>query len=162
MNGSILYMISAFIGLVLFVICVMRPQTGRVILSVLFIAAALLNAISVLSVQQWYIIDNGTGARNLYTDMVNFFWGKYMTESLLATAACQLMIGLLLCMPGVAQKIGLAGAIVFLIVLVRLQPGFILPGAFLLIAACIALIPRRNPGTWGAALHRHGHGNAGI
>jgi hypothetical protein len=151
MRGNIFsqpYIISNLIGILIIVISIVRPIFGRMILSLIFIAAAIINAVVVLANPEVYKLYASLAALPVYEDFINGSFGDYTVAYVLAIAAGQLIIGIGLAWKGIFEVVALTGAIIFLLAVAPLGAGSSFPCTVLIAIACVIQLREKKDNPW--------------
>ncbi|MVT08734.1 hypothetical protein [Chitinophaga tropicalis] len=151
MRGNIFstaYMLSNFVAVLIVFICLIKPVLGRMCMSLIFIGASVVNAVISISHPEIYSTYADVAALQIYVDFINGFFSRHITTFILFIAAGQVLIGLALVWKGLPEKLGLAGAIIFLLAISPLGAGSAFPCSLLLALACIFLIREKKIIPW--------------
>ena len=130
------WIVSNAFALMLIALAWKLPKVCRAIFGFVFAAAALFNAMTVLTNAQAYV--EGFGPQALFPFYENFIYGPFARHTapfVLAIAAGQLALGLLMFARGTAFRLGLAGGMLFFLAIAPLGQGSALPMPLLGIAA---------------------------
>lgn len=160
MRGNVFsepYIISNLVSILIIIISIIKPVFGRMVLSLIFIAAAIINTIIVLSHPEVYRIYASLTALPEYEDFINGSFSDYTVAYIIAIAICQLLIGLGLAWKGVYETIALLGAIIFLLAIAPLGAGSSFPCTVLLAIACMILLREKKDYPWMELLTRPTH-----
>lgn len=115
-------------ALALIILAWKAPKVGRAVFGLVFAGAAVFNAVSVLTNPQGYV--EGFGPQALFPFYENFIYGPFARHTatfVLAIAAGQLAVGILMFARGVAFRLGLAGGMLFFLAISPLGIGSALP-----------------------------------
>lgn len=151
MRGNIFsqpYIISNLISMLIIVITIIRPVFGRMILSLIFISAAIINTVIVLANPEVYRIYASLAALPAYEDFINGSFSDYTVAYILIIAVGQLLIGLGLAWKGIYETIALTGAIIFLLAIAPLGAGSSFPCTLLLAIAAAILLREKKDTPW--------------
>lgn len=151
MRGNIFstaYMLSNLVAVLIAYVCILKPVIGRMTMSLLFIAASVVNAVISLSHPQIYMTYADVAALPVYVDFINGFFSRHITIFILCIAVVQFLIGGFLIWKGTMEKLALAGAIIFLLAIAPLGAGASFPCTLLLAFACIILMMEKKIEPW--------------
>lgn len=130
------WFLSNLFTLALIIIAWRLPKVCRAIFGLVFAAAAIFNVVTVLTNPQTYV--QGFGPQALFPFYENFIYGSFARHTaafVLAIAAGQLAVGLLMFARGLAFRLGLAGGMAFFLAIAPLGRGSALPMPLLGIVA---------------------------
>jgi hypothetical protein len=151
MRGNIFsqpYIISNLISILILIIALVRPVFGRMLLSLIFIAAAIINMVIAISNPEVYKIYESLAALPIYEDFIRGPFSLHITGYILAIATGQLMIGLGLALKGIYESIALTGAIIFLLAIAPLGAGSSFPCTVILALTCVILLREKKRQSW--------------
>ncbi|WP_295125091.1 hypothetical protein [uncultured Chitinophaga sp.] len=143
MNGNIFspeYMLSNAIALLLLGIAFLRPFTAKVILSVIFVAAAIVNGITAIYHPQAYLYYADVAALPVYERFILGYFSTHTTLIVFSIAFLQLAAGVFMTRRGLTGTMALAGSATFLLAIAPLGAGSAFPCSVLLAVSCIVLI----------------------
>lgn len=133
---------SNLVALLILFVCRRWPRVGRGLFFVLFLWASQVNLRLALTRPAVYL-DYARWAVEPYRRFILGPFAQHATELVAAIAVGQLIIALLIALRGRAVKLGLAGAILFLLAIAPLGRGSAFP--FSLIVSAAALLLWRRP-----------------
>jgi hypothetical protein len=138
-----IWIVSNAFALALIVLCWHLPKVGRAIIGLGFMAAAAVNALTVLNNPQAYV--RGFGPEALFPFYEDFIYGPLAADPaafILPLALAQVIIGLLMFFRGDWLKVGLGGGTVFLLAITPLGRGAAFPMPLLVVVALWVLWQR--------------------
>ncbi|SDF66854.1 hypothetical protein [Chitinophaga filiformis] len=151
MRGNIFsqaYMLSNFVAVMIAYLCIIKPVFGRMCMSLLFIAAAVVNTVISISHPEIYRTYASIAALPAYEQFINGFFGRHIASFVLSIAAGQFAIGLALLWKGPVEKVALGGAIIFLLAIAPLGAGSSFPCSVILAVACLLLMREKKIIPW--------------
>lgn len=151
MRGNIFseaYMLSNFVAVLIVYISIIKPVFGRMCMSLLFIAASVVNTVISISHPQIYKTYSDVAALPAYEEFIDGFFSRHITVFVLSIAVCQFLIGLALIWKGPLGKIALGGAIIFLVAIAPLGAGSSFPCSIILAIACLILMREKRITPW--------------
>lgn len=151
MRGNVFstaYLISNAIAVLIFLITVLRPVLGRMCMSIIFIAASIVNAVISISHPEVYRLYGDLAALPAYEHFIEHTFSRHITTIVLLIAIGQLLIGIGLFWKGPFEKTALGGAIVFLLAIAPLGAGSSFPCSVFLAIACIWLLAEKKTAPW--------------
>lgn len=155
MKGNVFssaYMLSNFVAVLIVYICIMKPVFGRMCMSLLFIAAAVVNTVIAISYPRLYLAYADVAALPQYVQFINGFFSRHITSFVLSIAVAQFLAGCLMMWKGVAEMLALAGAVIFLLAIAPLGAGSSFPCSLLLALGCFLLMKERKIEPWPVTL----------
>ena len=158
MKGNIFspeYIVSNAIALLLLGIVFWRPFTARVILSVIFLGAAIVNGVVAIYRPQTYLNYADVAALPAYENFILGYFSHHITLIVCTIAVLQLLAGVFMTFRNVLGPIALAGAAFFLVAIAPLGAGAAFPCSILLALSCIILIFSRRGLTAGRSRTTH-------
>ncbi|GAA3918195.1 hypothetical protein GO495_20655 [Chitinophaga oryziterrae] len=151
MRGNIFsqpFIISNLISLLILIIVLAKPIFGRMLISLIFIAAAIINTVVAITNPDVYKVYESLAALPVYEDFIRGPFSLHITTYVIIIAAGQLMIGLGLAMKGMYESIALVGAIIFLLAIAPLGAGSSFPCTVILALACGILLREEKRKSW--------------
>ena len=140
------YIGSNVFSILLSVVAALWPQVSRWVFVVMFAGAGIFNAFVAIRQPSVYVEAYGPLAvLELYRSFIYGLFNRYTTAILLAIAAGQLLVGVLLTRRGAFFQLGVLGGIVFLAAIAPLGVGSAFP-ATLIMAAALFVVSRRLAG----------------
>lgn len=151
MRGNVFstaYMLSNLVAVLIVYLCILKPVIGRMTMSLLFIAAAVVNTVISISHPQIYMTYADVAAIPAYVQFINEYFSRHITLYVLTIAAGQFLIGTFLVWKGPMEKLALTGAIIFLLAIAPLGAGASFPCTLLLALGCALLLKEKNIQPW--------------
>ncbi|PSL34668.1 hypothetical protein [Chitinophaga ginsengisoli] len=151
MRGNIFsqaYLLSNLVAVLIVYISFIKPVFGRMCMSLLFIAAAVVNSVISISHPEIYRTYASLAALPAYEQFINGFFGRHVTSLVLFIAVGQFGIGLALLWKGPVEKIALTCAIIFLVAIAPLGAGSSFPCSLILAIACLLLLREKKIAPW--------------
>jgi len=142
---------SNLVALLMLLACWRWTNIGRLLIVALFLWAGQLNLRTALSQPQVYLA-YAQFAVEPYRSFIRGFFAGHLTAIVGAIAAGQLLIGLLVARRGRAVRLGLAGAIVFLVAIAPLGVGSAFPATLIMASGAVLLFHAHFPRTLPAAV----------
>ena len=140
------YIGSNVFSILLSVVAALWPQVSRWVFVVMFAGAGIFNAFVAIRQPSVYVEAYGPLAvLELYRSFIYGLFNRYTTAIVLAIAAGQLLVGVLLTRRGAFFQLGVLGGIVFLVAIAPLGVGSAFP-ATLIMAAALFVGSRRLAG----------------
>jgi len=137
-----LFIISNVIALCLLVTALEAPKTARLLFSVLFAWAGYTNWNYAMQSPQVYLEYANLAFINLYKEFINGWFSKHIAACIGVIAVCQLLISISLLLKGVVFKIGIIGAIFFLLAIAPLGVGSAFPCTLIMATGLYVLLKR--------------------
>lgn len=132
------YLTSNAIAGAILVLAFKRPRLARILLVTLFAWAAFTNTRIALSSPDVYLEYGDLTVSTWYRNFINGWFGRHIQLVVLSIAAGQLAITVLLARPREWRRIGVAGAVIFLLAIAPLGVGSAFPFSLTLSAALVA------------------------
>ena len=143
MRGNIFseaYLISNAGALLVLFISIIFKRTGRVIMALLFLIAAIDNAWLAIHQPSVYSVYERLAALPVYEVLIHQVFLEHITTYMLILMLFQLAISLGLLWRGKWEKIALSAAIIYLLALAPLGAGSSFPCTVILALACMVLL----------------------
>lgn len=132
------YIISNVLAVLLLLCAFKWPSFVRWFSVALFIGAALFNAYTGIVDPASYVEGFGPGAAALYRRFITGFFAAHASAIIIAIAAGQLAVGLLMARDG-TLRLGVLGAAIFLVAIMPLGVGSAFPFSLFAIAALVVM-----------------------
>jgi hypothetical protein len=124
----LLYLISNAVGLLLIYVCYRWFKAGRIVFSLIFLAAGIFNFYTAGKSPDVYVEAYGDSAWfSFYKDFIYGFFSQHVTLLVRIIAAGQIIIGIFLLLRGVLFMLGILGGIIFLLAIAPLGIGSAFP-----------------------------------
>ena len=133
------YLTSNAIAVAILVLACTRPRLARILLVAIFVWAAVTNSRIALSNPTVYVEYGDLALLSWYRDFIHGWFSRHIELFVLPIAAGQLAVAILLVGPRSWRRLGVAGAVVFLLAIAPLGVGSAFPFSFTLSAALIAM-----------------------
>lgn len=130
-------------ALVIVITAMFWPTVSRILLSILFIAACVVNASTAMQNPSIYIEFGEITPSGYYRSIIMGPFAEHVQWYIYLIATCQLFIGVFIAYKGQLMKAAMAGAIVFLIAISPLGYGSAFPAPLILAAALATLLSKR-------------------
>lgn len=130
------------VALALLAVCFRWPRAGRVLFVLMFAAAGLFNLHAACTRPQVYLAFADLTPLPLYARFVRGPFARQPGLLVGAIAAGQLLVALLTALPGQARRLGLCGAVVFLVAIAPLGTGSAFPSTLIMAAGAGVLLRR--------------------
>ncbi|MDQ0110227.1 lysylphosphatidylglycerol synthetase-like protein (DUF2156 family) [Chitinophaga terrae (ex Kim and Jung 2007)] len=140
---SLNYLLANTISLLILVIAVFWPAIARVLLSLVFMTAAFINAIFVIREPEAYMVYGRLAALPIYEKFIYGPFHNNIVIIVMSISICQMATGIFLLAGKGLLKWGLIAAAVFLAAIAPLGAGAAFPSTLLLAAAAIVLLFKR-------------------
>ena len=133
------YLTTNIVSAVLIVSAIRWPNLTRVLFVLLFLAAGLFNSYTVLTDPEVYHLYGEMAVLPIYRGFIEGFFSRHTQVIVLTIAAGQLVVGTLLTQRGQRLKLGVIGAVIFLLAISPLGVGSAFPASLLFAAALVFL-----------------------
>ena len=135
------YIGSNVIAVALIVVAVLRPKIARAIFALIFLAAGAFNAYTALTQPEAYLAYGELTFFPFYRDFIDGVFSSYTAIFVLAIAAGQLIVGILLATASrnILLTLGVIGAIIFLTAIAPLGIGSAFPFSIFAITALVVM-----------------------
>jgi hypothetical protein len=134
---------SNVVAIALLLVAALGPKVARVLFIVIFFAAGIFNAYSVITQPEAYVeIYGEVAVFKLYRDFIYGVFSQYTTAFVLAIAVGQLAIGGLLMAKRPLLTLGVIGGVIFLVAIAPLGVGSAFPFSVFVIAALVVMYRR--------------------
>jgi len=131
---------SNVVAIALLLVAALWPKVARVLFVVIFIAAGIFNAYTVITEPMAYVVGYGDLAvLKLYQDFIHGVFSQYTTAFVLAIAVGQITVGGLLIAKRPLLTLGVIGGIIFLVAIAPLGVGSAFPFSVFAIAALVVM-----------------------
>jgi hypothetical protein len=130
---------------VMLVVSWRHRNVGRFLLVLLFVWAAQVNLRTALARPDVYLEYAPLAMSRLYRDFIQGFFARHITVLVSAIALGQAAIAVLVALPGRPARLGLLGAIAFLLAITPLGQGAGFPATIIMAAAAGVLLRARYP-----------------
>ncbi len=135
------YIGSNIIAVALIVVAVLRPKIARAIFALTFLAAGVFNAYTALTQPEAYLTYGELAFLPFYRDFIYGVFSLYTAIFVLAIAAGQLIVGILLAIGrDTLLTLGVIGAIIFLTAIAPLGIGSAFPFSIFAITALVVMV----------------------
>jgi hypothetical protein len=115
------------------------PRLTRVMMVVLFLAAALLNTVTAITRPESYLDFGSTALLDSYSAFIGGFFSRHVTAIIITIAAGQAAVALLLCGSERRRLLGVIGGVIFLLAIAPLGEGSAFPSTLLMAAALLLM-----------------------
>jgi len=126
------WLVSNLVALLLLLAAVKRPRTGRILFTLLFIGAGIVNNITIHTYPSLYQKYADTALLSGYTDFIDSFFATHSVLIVSIIAICQLIIGFSILSSGWLCRTGCAGGILFLLAIAPLGIGAAFPSTIIM------------------------------
>ena len=138
---------STVVALLMLVVSVRWRRAGLAMFALLFAWASVANARTAWTSPMDYLGYGAFALIDVYRQFIFGFFAQHVTAIVLAVAACQAFIAIALLHGGRLRRVGLAGAIAFLLAIAPLGIGSGLPATLIMaLGAAVLWRERRRPG----------------
>jgi hypothetical protein len=139
----LLYCISNAVALLLLWAAWGRPRIARLLFFLLFAWASWTNWTTALSNPQFYIEYADLSFLNVYKQFIRGWFSHHITAAVGFVATCQALIAVSMLLKGWMLKLGIIGAIIFLIAIAPLGVGSAFPFSLITSAALYFIFRNR-------------------
>ncbi|GEP93591.1 hypothetical protein SAMN05660909_05501 [Chitinophaga terrae (ex Kim and Jung 2007)] len=140
---SLNYLLANTISLLILVIAVFWPAIARVLLSLVFMTAAFINAILAIRDPEIYMVYGRLAALPIYEKFIYGTFHNNIAIIVMSISICQMVTGIFLLSGKALLRWGLIAAVVFLAAIAPLGAGSAFPSTLLLAAAAMVLLFKR-------------------
>jgi hypothetical protein len=133
------YVVSNAVALILIFISYVIPKIARYIWVVIFLAAGVLNLVTVLRTPEVYLVYGKTAILQIYKDFVYGFFSLHIRTVVVGIATGQILVAVLLIFKKLFFWLGVIGGVIFLVAIAPLGIGSAFPSTLLLAMGLIAL-----------------------
>jgi hypothetical protein len=130
------------------------PNAGRLAFVLLFLWAGAWNLRTAIVEPLVYLDYGSLTVSDAYRDFIRGPFARHVTPIVSAIALGQLAIAVLVALRGAAVRLGLLGAIVFLLAIAPLGVGSGFPATLIMTLAAVVLLRRRHAALWMALPRR--------
>ena len=142
------WLISVLFSVSMVLLTILRPVYGRMMLSLIFLAAGFINTVLVVSQPDMYLVYGDLAALSSYEHFIEGVFSRHIPAFILPIALLQMAIGIGLMWRDPLEKVALCGAVIFLLAIAPLGAGSAFPSTVLLALAAILLLFKRAPYPW--------------
>lgn len=136
---SITYLIANAISLLVLTAAAIWPAVARLLLSLIFIGAALFNAVMAVIHPELFTVYGAMTPSPVYEEFIYGAFQNNITAIVMSISICQLATGFFIAAGGTLLKLGLFAAVFFLVAIAPLGAGSAFPSTLLLAAAAVIL-----------------------
>jgi len=133
------YLISNAIGLAILGLAFRQPRTVRWIWVAIFVWAATVNTLTATSEPWMYLVYGALTPSEAYRTFIEGWFSRHIPEMVVSIAAGQLTIAILLARADRARRLGVLGALVFLLAIAPLGVGAGFPFSLTAIASLLVM-----------------------
>jgi len=134
---------SNIVALAMILVAAWRPEAGRITFSLLFLWASQVNLRTALGTPEVYLEYAPLAYSDLYRSVIEGIFARNITVIVSIVALAQLVIAVLIALQGRAVRVGLFGAICFLLAIAPLGTGSGFPSTILMAVAALLLLRHR-------------------
>jgi hypothetical protein len=132
------YVISNLIGITLLWLCWKKPVTGRLVFSIIFLAAGLFNYYTASTEPEAYTMYADGAWLTVYKNFINGYFSEHVALLVKLIASGQMLVAVLLfTKKGITHTLGIAGGIIFLIAISPLGIGSAFPATLIMAGALV-------------------------
>jgi hypothetical protein len=146
------YIGSNIVAIGLLVVAAKWPKVARALFILIFLAACIVNAFTVLTQPEAYLMYGETAVVQAYRDFIYGPFSQYTAAFVLAIAIGQLAVAALLVGKGILLRLGVIGGIIFLTAIAPLGVGSAFPFSLFAIAALLVMYRKLSRQKAGAPL----------
>ncbi|HEY9262115.1 hypothetical protein [Chitinophaga sp.] len=141
---SLTYLVANAISLAVLIAAIFWPQVARLLLVMIFIGAALFNAVMAIREPELFMTYGAMTASAAYEQFIYGAFRNNITAIVVSISICQLATGFFIAARDALLKLGLIAATIFLVAIAPLGAGSAFPSTLLLAAAAVILFFKTN------------------